>query len=114
MQSQSNDFSYFLTGERDLESLEEDYFSARPVDEKQDQEDNYDSDFSGDETDQEIDSDVDFDFSECDTSERSRVQAFVTKTCGCAHGYKGSPCSSTIQIEDIIDCPKQLWGAFLD
>ena len=66
MQSQSNDFSYFLTGERNLESLAEDYFSARPVDEQDDQEDTYGSDFSGDETDQEIDSDVDFDFSECD------------------------------------------------
>ena len=51
MQSQSNDFSYFLTGERDLESLAEDYFSARPVDEQDDQEDNDGSDFSGDETD---------------------------------------------------------------
>ena len=80
MQSQSNDFSYFLTsGERDLESLTEDYFSVTPLDEQDDQEDNYGSDFSGDETDQEIDSDVDFDFSECDTSERLRVQAFVTK-----------------------------------
>ena len=105
MQSQSNDFSYFLTGgERDLESLTEDYFSARPLDEQDDQEDNYGSDLSSDETDQEIDSDVDFDFSECDTSEPWRVRAFVTKTCGCAHGYKRSPCSSTIQIEDIIDC----------
>ena len=32
------------------------------------------------------------------------MQAFLTKTCGCAHGYKGSPCSSTIQVEDIVDC----------
>lgn len=65
----------------------------------------YGSDFSGDQTDQEIDSDVDFDFSECDTSKRLRVQALVTKTCGCAHGYKRRPCSSTFQIiEDIIDC----------
>ena len=89
MESQSNDFSYFLTGERNLESLAEDYFSARPVDEQDDLEDNYGSDFySSDESDQEIDSDVDLDFSECDSSERSKVQAFVTKTCGCAHGYK--------------------------
>ena len=113
MQSQSSDFSYFLTGKRDLESLAEDYFSARPADEQDDQEDNYGSDFSGDETDQEIDSDVDFDFLECDTSEQLRVQAFETKTCECAHGYKGSPCSSTVQIEDIL-LPKQLWGTFLD
>ena len=78
MQSQSNDFSYFLTGERDLESLEKDDFSARPVDEQSDQKDNYVSDFSSDETDQEIDSDVDFDFSECNISDRSKVQAFVS------------------------------------
>ena len=95
MQSQSNDFSYFLTGERDLESLEKDCFSTRPVDEQSDQEDNYGSDLSSDETDQEIDSDVDFDFSECNISDRSKVQAFVSKTCGCTHGYKGSPCSSS-------------------
>ena len=89
VESQSNDFSYFLTGERNLESLAEDCFSARPVDEQDDLEDNYGSDFySSDESDQEIDSDVDLDFSECDSSERSKVQAFVTKTCGCAHGYK--------------------------
>ena len=114
MESQSNDFSYFLTGERDLESLAEDYFSARPVDEQDDQEDNYGSDFySSDESDQEIDSDVDFHFSEHDTSERSNVQAFVTKTCGRAHGYKGSPCSSTIQVEDIVDCRNNC-GTFLD
>ena len=70
MESQSNDFSYFLTGERDLESLAEDYFSARPVDEQDDLEDNYGSDFyNSDESDQEIDSDVDLDFSECDSSE---------------------------------------------
>ena len=74
MESQSNDFSYSLTGERNLESLAEDYFSARPVDEQDDQEDNYGSDFySSDESDQEIDSDVDFHFSERDTSERSKV-----------------------------------------
>lgn len=105
MESQSNDFSYFLTGERNLESLAEDCFSARPVDEQDDLEDNYGSDFySSDESDEEIDSDVDLDFSECDSSEGSKVQAFVTKTCGCAHGYKGSPYSSTIQVEDIVDC----------
>ena len=104
MQSQGNHFSYFLTGERDLESLEKDYFSARPVDEQSDQEDNYGSDFSSNETDQEIDSEVDFDFLECNISDRSKVQAFVSKTCGCTHGYKVSPCSSSIQIEDIVDC----------
>ena len=28
----------------------------------------------------------------------------MAKTCGCSHGDKGSPCSSSIQLEDIIDC----------
>ena len=63
MESQSNDFSYFLTDKTNLESLAEDYFSARPVDEQNHQEDNYGSDFySSDESDQEIDSNVDLDF----------------------------------------------------
>ena len=100
MQPQSNDYSYFLTSESDLESLAEDYFSTRPVDEQDEQEDNYYPDFSSNET----DSDVDLDFSECDTSELSGVQAFVTKTSVCAHGDKETPSSSTIQIEDIIAC----------
>ena len=62
-------FSYFLTGGKDLESLAEDYFGTRPVEEDDDQLDDYGSD-SSDETNQEIDSDDHFDFSNCDTSER--------------------------------------------
>ena len=63
MQSQSQEFSYFLSGERNLESVAEDYFSVRPVDEQDDQGDDLCSDNSSeDETDQEIDSDVEFDF----------------------------------------------------
>jgi len=69
IQSPSNDFSYLLTSERDLESLVKDHFSAWPVDERDDQEDNYSSDFSSNKTDQEIDSDLDLDVSECGTSE---------------------------------------------
>ena len=80
MESQSNDFSYFLTSERNLESLAEDYFSTRPVDEQDDLEDNYGSDFySSDESDQEIDSDVELDFSDCDSSERSKVKVLDEK-----------------------------------
>ena len=41
MQSQSHEFSYFLTGEKDSESLAEDYFSPRPVKEEDDQLDEY-------------------------------------------------------------------------
>ena len=64
-------------------------FGARPVEEEYDQLDDYGSD-SSDETNQEIDSDDHFDFSNCDTSERSKVQAFAAKTCGCALGDNGN------------------------
>ena len=37
MQSQSHEFSYFLNCEKDLESLAEDYFSARPAEAEDDQ-----------------------------------------------------------------------------
>ena len=60
-------------------------FGARPVDEEDDQLDDYCSN-SSDETNQEIDQ---FDFSNCDTSERSKGQAFAAKTCGCALGENG-------------------------
>ena len=100
-------FSYFLTGGKDLESLAEDYFGTRPVEEDDDQLDDYGSD-SSDETNQEIDSDDHFDFSNCDTSKRSKVQAFAAKTCGCALGDNGDPCSSTIKIEVIFDCRNNL------
>ena len=100
-------FSYFLTGGKDLESLAEDYFGTRPVEEDDDQLDDYGSD-SSDETNQEIDSDDHFDFSNCDTSERSKVQAFAPKTCECALGDNGDSCSSTIKIEVIFDCRNNL------
>ena len=48
------------------------------MEEEDDQLDDYGSD-SSDETNQEIDSDDDFDFSNCDTSERSKVQKTVTR-----------------------------------
>ena len=62
MQSQSHEFSYFLNCDKDLGSLAEDYFSARPAEAEDNQLYVYSSD-SSDETDQEID--VDFNFSEC-------------------------------------------------
>ena len=82
-------------------------FGTRPVEEDDDQLDDYGSD-SSDETNQEIDSDDHFDFSNCDTSERSKVQAFAAKTCGCALGDNGDPCSSTTKIEVIFDCRNNL------
>ena len=80
-------------------------FGTRPVEEDDDQLDDYGSD-SSDETNQEIDSDDHFDFSNCDTSAQSKVQAFAAKTCGCALGDNGDPCSSTTKIEVIFDCPE--------
>ena len=74
MQSQSCEFSHFLNCEKDLESLAEDCFRARPAEVEDDQLYVYGSD-SSDKTDQEIDSDVYIDSSECDLSERSKVQA---------------------------------------
>ena len=74
MQPQSHEFSYFLNCGKDLESLAEDCFRARPTEVEDDQPYVYGSD-SSDKTDQEIDSDVDINFSECDLSERSKVQA---------------------------------------
>ena len=108
MQSQNQEYLYFLTSEEDLESLEEVYFSARSVNEDDDQEcHDYSSENDDHESDQEneTDSDVDrFEFSEFDTSERSKVEAFVSKTCGCTYGKEEAPRSSTIKLEDIIDC----------
>ena len=74
MQPQSHEFSYFLNCGKDLESLAEDCFRAGPTEVEDDQPYVYGSD-SSDKTDQEIDSDIDINFSECDLSERSKVQA---------------------------------------
>ena len=74
-------------------------FGARPVDEEDDQLDDYCSN-SSDETNQEIDH---FDFSNCDTSERSKGQAFAAKTCGCALGDNGDHAALL-----IFDCRNNL------
>ena len=36
------------------------------------------------------------------------MQAFAAKTCGCALGNNGDPCSSTTKIEVIFDCLNNL------
>ena len=36
------------------------------------------------------------------------MQAFAAKTCGCALGDNGDPCTSTIKIVDILDCRNNL------
>jgi len=79
--TQCQEFSYFLSCENDLKSVEEEYFNPRPA-EGQGDEDEDCSDYSSDEYefDHETDSDIDFEFSEFDTSERSKVEDFIRKT----------------------------------
>ena len=36
------------------------------------------------------------------------MQAFAAKTCGCALGDNGDPCTSTIKIVDTLDCRNNL------
>ena len=108
MESQEQEYSYFLGGENYLESVVEAYFNLRPVEEEPEDDncDDFSSDEEGDQDDN-IDSgnDLEFDFSEVDKSERAKVEAFISESCGCTQGDQGKPCSSTIQTEDIIDCP---------
>lgn len=102
--TQCQEFSYFLSHENDLKSVEE-YFNPRPAEGEGDEDEDC-SDYSSDEYefDHETDSDIDFEFSEFDTSEWSKVEDFISKTCGCSLGDNGNPCSSTVKLEDIIDC----------
>ena len=107
MESQEQEYSYFLGGENYLESVVEAYFNLRPV-EDEPEDDNCDDFSSDEEGDQDVnidsDNDLEFDFSEVDKSERAKVEAFISESCGCTQGDQGKPCSSTIQTEDIIDC----------
>ena len=96
--TQGHEFPCFLW-ENDLESLQEEYFNPRLAEEEVDEEE----DFSDDSSDGEAGFDIDFEFSELDSSERSRV-AFIRGTCGCTLGDEEKPCSSTFQVENIIDC----------
>ena len=111
MQSKNDEYSYFLLREKEVDSVAEAYFCTRAVDEEDDQ--NYDSsscfdDSSDNETDEESQNGVEFEFefglSDVDRSERSIVEFFLRKGCGCAHGDKENPCSSTIPLEDVVDC----------
>lgn len=97
--TQGHEFPCFLSRENDLESLQEEYFNPRLAEEEVDE----DEDFSDDSSDGEAGFDIDFEFSELDSSERSRV-AFIRGTCGCTLGDEEKPCSSTFQVENIIDC----------
>ena len=77
--TQCQEFSYFLSPENDLKSVEE-YLNPRPA-EGQGDEDEDCSDYSSDEYEfnHETDSDIDFEFSEFDTSKRSKVEDFIRK-----------------------------------
>ena len=61
--TQCQEFSYFLSRENDLKSVEEEYFNPRPA-EGQGDEDEDCSDYSNDEYefDHETDSDIDFEY----------------------------------------------------
>ena len=107
MESQGQEYSYFLGGENYLESVVEAYLNLRPVeDEPEDDDyDDFSSDEQGDQDDNiDSDNDLEFNFSEVDKSERAKVEAFIRESCGCTQGDQGKACSSTIQTEDIIDC----------
>ena len=100
--TQGHKFPCFLSRENDLESVQEEYFNPRLAEE----EFNEDKDFSDDSSDDETGFNTDFEFSELDSSDRSRVETFIRKTCGCTLGVEEKPCSSTFLLEDIIDCRK--------
>ena len=100
--TQGQEFPCFLSRENDLESLQEEYFNPRLAEEEVDEDE--DEDFSDDSSYGEAGFDFDFEFSELDSSERSRVEAFIRRTCGCTLGDEEKPCSSTFQVENIIDC----------
>ena len=77
MESQAQEYSYFLRGENYLESVVEAYFILRPVeDEPEDDEGDQDNNIDSD-------NDLEFDFSEVDKSERAKVEAFIRESCGC-------------------------------
>ena len=98
--TQRREFPCFLSREIDLESVQEEYFNPRLAEEEVIE----DEDFSDDSSDEETGFDIDFEVSELDSSERSRVEAFIRQTCGCTLGDGEKPCSSTFQLEIIIDC----------
>lgn len=45
-----------------------------------------------------------FEYLEADTSESSKVEAFIRESCGCQLGEQEKPCSSTIAKEEFVDC----------
>lgn len=110
MESREKEYSYFLYCENEMEaeslqSVANMYFDARAVDEDEDLDESY-SDYSDDSADDCTDdySDCEFDYSASDKTERSKVEEFVKNTCECSQGDQGKPCSSTIHLQDIIDC----------
>ena len=90
--TRGGEFPCFLPQENDLESVQEEYFNPRLAEEEV----NEDEDFSDDSSDDETGCDFDFKFSELDSSDRSKVEAFISKTCGCTLGAEEKPCSSTL------------------
>jgi len=93
---QGHKFPIFLSQENDLEPVQEEYFSRRLAEEEVNEVNNFSDNSSHNKT--------GFHISELDSSERARVAVFIYKTCACTLGDKEKPCSSSFQLEDIIDC----------
>lgn len=113
MEYQEQEYSYFLCCENEteaesLQSVRNAYFDARGIAEEEDIEENC-SDYYITDEDSEDDctdsyTDGEFDFSEQDRTERAKVEEFVKKSCGCSQGNQGNSCSSSIELQEIIDC----------
>ena len=48
--------------------------------------------------------DLDFDFLEIHTSKKMRVEKFYEETCQCKLAADEKPCSTTLKIDDFVDC----------
>ena len=110
MESRGKEYPSFFCCESDsshLESVAETYFNHRPFEEDFENDSSSDSDFSSDEEADQNDSfylNNDLEFSNFDKSEREKVEGFIRESCHCTQGDQGKSCSSTIKVEDIIDC----------
>ena len=47
---------------------------------------------------------TDFDFLEIHASEKTRVEKFYEETCHCKLAADEKPCSTTLKIDDFVDC----------
>ena len=86
-----------------LQSVSEDYFTARENDEETVDSDSESS--SSDSCDDLEDTqDLDFDILEIHASEKTRVEKFYEETCQCKLAADEKPCGTTLKIDDFVDC----------